>query len=221
MKNGIAFAIKSVFVRIRGIYRKIIMPYRISSGKIYDKKFYDSCGRQEVKHRISRIIVASLVEKFKPTSIVDIGCGDGVYLQEFSRFAKATGFDNSDEALKRCRKKGLNARKLNLLNRNLPTLGKYDLVVCFEVAEHIPNYASDRLVSLLASCGDTIVFTAAPPGQGGYYHINEQPYDFWVAKFQQIGFMPAYADMDYLKKSWSERDVAIHMIKNLFVFKRN
>ena len=44
MKGTFVSAVKSVLVRIRGVCRKIVLAYRISSGKICDKKFYDLCS---------------------------------------------------------------------------------------------------------------------------------------------------------------------------------
>ena len=29
-----------------------------------------------------------------------------------------------------------------------------------------------------------VLFSAAPPGQGGEHHLNEQPYDYWRALFR-------------------------------------
>jgi hypothetical protein len=54
---------------------------------------------------------------------------------------------------------------------------------CFEVAEHVLAEFADALVSLLAKTAPIVVFTAAPPGQGGSGHVNEQPADYWIAKF--------------------------------------
>ena len=33
------------------------------------------------------------------------------------------------------------------------------------------------------------MFSAAPPGQGGENHINEQPYDYWRSLFQRQGYV--------------------------------
>ncbi|MCA9789386.1 MAG: hypothetical protein KC462_06410, partial [Cyanobacteria bacterium HKST-UBA05] len=55
----------------------------------------------------------------------------------------------------------------------------FDLAMCVEIAEHIPNRCSRQLVKTLTKASDTVFFTAAPPGQGGVGHINEQPQAFW------------------------------------------
>ena len=35
---------------------------------------------------------------------------------------------------------------------------------------------------------DTVLFSAAHPGQGGDDHINEQPQSYWVSKFASRGY---------------------------------
>jgi hypothetical protein len=60
-----------------------------------------------------------------------------------------------------------------------------------EVAEHLPARTADRYVKLLSSLSSILVFTAAPPGQGGRTatdHINEQPPWYWMTKYKQLGF---------------------------------
>jgi hypothetical protein len=57
-----------------------------------------------------------------------------------------------------------------------------------EVAEHLPARVAERYVGLLAGLAPVIVFTAAPPGQGGADHVNEQPPSYWIEKFSRRGF---------------------------------
>ena len=68
-------------------------------------------------------------------------------------------------------------------------LGRFDLVLSTEVAEHIGKRDSAGLVRNLtrnATCG--IFFTAAAPGQGGDGHINCQPKSYWVELFGANGW---------------------------------
>src|SRR5690606_32212786 len=39
-----------------------------------------------------------------------------------------------------------------------------------------------------------ILFSAAPPGQGGEYHVNEQPLQYWREKFAGHGYRAFDAD---------------------------
>jgi hypothetical protein len=72
---------------------------------------------------------------------------------------------------------------------------RFDVVECLEVAEHLPEASATTLVDSLVRHGEVIVFSAAPPGQGGHDHVNERSYDYWRALFGQRGYLAA----DYLR----------------------
>ena len=65
---------------------------------------------------------------------------------------------------------------------------KFDLVQCLEVAEHVPEAHAETLVDNLVRHGDLILFSAAIPGQGGEFHVNERPYSYWREKFAARGY---------------------------------
>lgn len=67
----------------------------------------------------------------------------------------------------------------------------FALVTCLEVAEHLPERAADTLVATIASHlrvpGGRLIFSAAPPGQGGEHHVNLQPAQYWRDKLYTLG----------------------------------
>ncbi len=63
----------------------------------------------------------------------------------------------------------------------------YDLSFSTEVAEHVPEALADEFVKFMIGSGRDCVFTAAHPGQGGTGHINEQPQEYWIRKFEAMG----------------------------------
>jgi hypothetical protein len=75
------------------------------------------------------------------------------------------------------------------LTEPLDVLGRrYDLVVCLEVGEHLPEEAAGTLVESLVRHGDTVLFSAAVPGQAGKGHINCQPHGYWHGLFDGHGY---------------------------------
>ncbi|NIV29426.1 MAG: methyltransferase domain-containing protein, partial [Anaerolineae bacterium] len=52
-------------------------------------------------------------------------------------------------------------------------VGTFDLVMCLEVAEHIPKHQAHNhlLATLTKSTGSILIFSAAQPGQPGTGHI--------------------------------------------------
>jgi hypothetical protein len=67
---------------------------------------------------------------------------------------------------------------------------QFDLAQSLEVGEHVREGASDDFVdSIVRHARRYVLFSAAPPGQGGENHINEQRYEFWREKFERRGFV--------------------------------
>jgi len=66
----------------------------------------------------------------------------------------------------------------------------FDLVQSLEVAEHIQASSADIFVdNLVRHANGLILFSAAPPGQGGEFHVNEQPYGYWREKFARRDYI--------------------------------
>jgi hypothetical protein len=73
-----------------------------------------------------------------------------------------------------------------------------------EVAEHLPHANARGFVRSLFSHGEIALFAAAPKGQGGTHHINEQSYDYWRKLFAGEGYEP----IDYLRpRILKDRDI--------------
>ena len=62
----------------------------------------------------------------------------------------------------------------------------WDLAVSIEVAEHIPAEHVEAFLRWFDG-EDRVLLTAAPPGQGGNHHVNEQPQSYWVERFEARG----------------------------------
>lgn len=138
----------------------------------------------------------ALVRTCNPGSVLDAGCGSGALLRAFARVApdvRTLGLEHSAAALRRAHSAGLNVRDWDATQlagaastRFAESLGPWDLVVCLEVAEHLPPWHGRRLVRFL-SHWNAVVFSAAQPGQGGVWHLNEQPPAYWLRRFATEG----------------------------------
>lgn len=134
-----------------------------------------------------------------PASVLDVGCGSGALLQALRRTdprLRLGGLEHSLTARRRAQAAGLAVRPFDALaldavgRRALGAeLGHWDLVVCLEVAEHLPPWHGARLVSFLAQW-DVVLFSAARLGQGGVWHLNEQPPEYWLRRFARTGLEP-------------------------------
>lgn len=150
--------------------------------------FYDDMWRKyahldEVSpaafHR--RRVLGELAQRYVPRAraILDVGCGQGELLRELSRRfpgASVAGADLSEQGLadSRRRNPSFELFRLDLENPQLETrhaarLGKYDLVVCSEVLEHIADdaAAARRLATLLSPEGRLLI--TVPGGKMSRY----------------------------------------------------
>jgi hypothetical protein len=123
-----------------------------------------------------------------PDRVIDFGCGDGAMLGWWKVMgARSTiGVDahGPDDWAKATG--GLHVRQD--LTQPIDLGIQADLVVCLEVAEHLPPEAAATLVDTLCRHGKRILFSAAPPGQGGTGHLNEQPPAYWAEMFARHGY---------------------------------
>ncbi len=111
------------------------------------------------------------------------------------------------------------AHKFDLTDSNsFLQAGRYDVVTCFEVLEHIPEKFVDICVNSLCQMGETVIFSAAQPGQDGYGHVNEQPKAYWVEKFDEHGMRYSVEKQLHLTAHWRAGDVKSWYWKNLLVF---
>lgn len=171
---------------------------------VYDAKYYEEAI--EGPAAFSSKEMARLIARWnEPKSVLDVGCGTGALMEALTKLGcKTTGLEYSENGLKFCRERGLDVTRFDLESDSLEESQSFDVVVSMEVAEHLPEISADRYIKLLTGSGDQVVFTAAPPGQGGKDHVNEQPADYWIEKFAKEGFEYLPNETAAWKEEWKE-----------------
>lgn len=165
-------------------------------------------------------IATSITRRFEPRSLVDVGCGTGALLDAVRRHGvSALGLERAAAARAICRGRGVVVRDFDLEGDEYSGSDRFDVAVCLEVAEHLPPRAGDRLVHLLCALSDTVVFTAATPGQGGTDHVNEQPHDYWIARFARLGFALDARASDAIRAEWRSAGTAPWYHHNALIFR--
>ena len=160
-------------------------------------------------------VLPILFSVFQPKSIVDVGCGLGnwIAIAKKMNVDDVIGVDGSyvNRLLLKIDSREFVEQDLTKpfdLNR------KFDLAICLEVAEHLPENSADGLVESLAKHADVIVFSAAIPGQGGQNHINEQWPDYWQVLFEKYDFEM----IDFFRpKIWNNAKIERWYRQNMFL----
>lgn len=181
---------------------------------IYDERFFEEL--REGARRSARVIVPILVDRLRPRSVVDVGCGLGTWLAVFREngIADVVGIDG--DYVDRAR---LEIPPENFVPHDLERvvrLGRrFDLAISLEVAEHLPAESAATFIDSLTSLSPFVVFSAAIPFQGGTNHVNEQWPDYWAALFEARGFAP----VDCIRREvWSNDDVEWWYAQNILLF---
>jgi len=164
-----------------------IVDFHISDLDAYDNKFFQEnkvCGLDR-----ARGIIPILKEALDFKSMIDVGCSVGHHLQGCieNGINDVFGVEGSLNAINNlC----VDRKMVKHHDLRLPLeLGrKWDIALSIEVIEHIEKEYESVFLQSLAGCSDTIVITAAQPGQGGIRHFNEQKKEYWVDKFDRIGY---------------------------------
>lgn len=183
--------------------------------KIYGDTFYKK--RDENTRYSATQILAFLFQFYKFRSAVDIGCGVGTWLSVFSEVTGSNDVYGLDGNY-------INSEYLQIdhsafhpanLEKRITLPKKFDLAITLEVAEHLSPDRTISFVEDLVKMSDVILFSAAPPFQGGINHVNEQPVTYWINIFKEYGYL-AY---DIIRPAfWENEQVLPHYKQNSLVF---
>jgi 2-polyprenyl-3-methyl-5-hydroxy-6-metoxy-1,4-benzoquinol methylase len=171
-------------------------------------------GSDEGSQATARAIVPVLNEWFKPKTVADVGCGGGAFAVEFAKHAHVDGFDSvfPGDSINSC----LSYYCCDLRN-GIPTKSTYDIALCLEVGEHMPESCAAPLVSELVRIAPIVVFSAAIPLQGGPGHVNEQWQSWWAALFLKHSFFPS----DKLRRFiWANASIPAWYRQNTIIYAR-
>ncbi len=189
----------------------------------YDRNYYETQGARS--YHSARVALSSVFERLKPQSVIDVGCGIGAWMRAAQELgaAEILGIDGDyvDRSL-------LMVDPVYFVPGDLATSRVYeileerarktfDLVMCLEVAEHLPYERAASFVQDLTGLGDVVLFSAAVPYQYGTKHINEQWPEFWAILFRSCGF----SCFDWLRDQlWTNAEVDWWYAQNALIFIR-
>jgi SAM-dependent methyltransferase len=182
--------------------------------QLYSESFYAEMS--DGSQASARYVVPIIQALFSPSSVVDVGCGIGDWLAEFRRVG-VTDIAGLDGPWVRDDQLLIPPRVFNRVDLGKPFKldRRFDLAMCVEVAEHIPQDGARDLVASLTSLAPVIVFSAAVPGQTGTNHVNEQWPSYWTSLFAECG----YSLIDCLRpRLWTVEDVEYWYVQNMLVF---
>jgi SAM-dependent methyltransferase len=181
---------------------------------IYSHEFF--ADNRQISLKAAKAILPIVFEMISPKSVIDVGCGVAPWLAAALELGAmdVLGIDGQyiDRTLLMVPEQFFRAADLTF-PINLER--KFDLAVCVEVGEHLPESASGTLAKSLTESAPVILFSAAIPGQGGIDHINLQWPPYWEKLFLARGF-----DLvDCIRwRVWDRADVEVWYAQNCLLF---
>ena len=165
-----------------------------------------------------RAALPQLLRGQVPRSLLDVGCGRGTWLKAAFGLGIQDIFGVDGVNIPESE---LLISKSNFEQVNLEQewgLGRrFEMALCFEVAEHLSPNGASMLVRCLARHADTIMFSAACPAQEGQHHINLQ----WPAYWQELFNREGYRCEDSLRwLIWLDDRIEPWYRQNLFLARR-
>ena len=189
---------------------------------IYKDAFFRT--RHKLLWRVP-VVCNPIVKEFEPHSIVDVGCGIGEYVGGF--FGLGVHFSYGIEGSETClpylyvSPKYISIQDLRV---KFDLSKSFSLAMSFEVAEHIEEEYADQYLDNLTRLSDRILLTAAPPGQGGHYHVNCQSKQYWIDKFNNLGYTNIQERAERIKEAWlpwkHRKEIYGGYYNNLLYFER-
>lgn len=164
----------------------------------------------------AKIVTKFVFDALHPQSVVDFGCAHGGWLKAWqdNGVGEILGLDGDWVDQNSLMIDSANFRATDL-SEGVDLDRTFSIAQCVEVAEHLPASAAEGLVKNLTGHAPVVLFSAAPPGQGGRGHVNEQPYDFWRDLFACHG----YHMYDWLRPQLTGRDDVRYWYRyNIFLF---
>jgi SAM-dependent methyltransferase len=138
----------------------------------------------------AEIVVPHVLSLFPVSSVLDVGCGVGGWLQVFARqgITDYLGVDGDYVSRDMLKIPAERFRPADITS--LPDFGRsFDLVCSLEVAEHLPAECAGQFVAALVKAAPVVLFSAAVPYQGGTAHLNEQWPTYWAGLFARHGYV--------------------------------
>ena len=143
-------------------------------------------------------IAEQLIRSFQPRRIFDAGCAHGFLVEAFwDRGVEAWGRDISSYAISQLRPDLRPYCAAGSIAE--PIEGRYDLVTCIEVLEHISEDQAVQAIAAMTAITDRILFSSSPTDFDEPTHINVRPALYWLRLFAEHGFAPLLSyDATYL-----------------------
>ena len=156
-------------------------------------------GGHANKSNLDRGALNWIKKTFNPNSFLDIGCGVGGMVDlALDQELDSYGIDGDHTVVRKNPDRVL----IHDYTKGAAPLPKksYDIGWSVEFVEHVyEKYIPDYVQSFQAC--NVLIMSFAPPGHGGYHHVNENTQEYWINMLSNYGFEFHETFTEELRKS--------------------
>ena len=122
-----------------------------------------------------------------PRTVLDVGSARGLLVQALgTKGVHASGIDISEHAVASAHPDVRD--HLRVASATEPIGGRYDLVTCIEVLEHMAPVDAQLAIDSITASTDVVLFSSSPADHDEPTHVNTRPTAQWAAWFAERGF---------------------------------
>lgn len=164
----------------------------------------------------AHIIIEKVLEWIHPKEVIQLGCGEGIWLQEFkSRGIAINGVDSEDYARTSFWQENPSEfLAADLREQVVSSPDRLDLAISLETANKLEEDKAREFVRSLCNLSDVVLFSAAVPGQNED-DANAQMQSYWVKIFKENGYLA----LDCIRsKVWDDEQIDVRYRQNIIVY---
>ncbi|MET0421792.1 MAG: class I SAM-dependent methyltransferase, partial [Acidimicrobiia bacterium] len=133
-------------------------------------------------------VARGLIRELRPQSTLDAGCAFGMLVEALRNHGvDASGIDLSSYAISQAPPELAPHLRVGTLTDPLP--GRYDLITCVEVIEHLDPADAARALDNLTAATDRLLLCSTPTDYAEPTHVYVRQPEEWAADLAKRGFV--------------------------------
>ena len=168
----------------------------------------------------ARVMAETIFNELSPFSVLDLGAGPCSHANFLAGFGCKVAVVDGSSCAAEFAAPGVRFIHADLV-QPLFLQQTFDVVLCLEVIEHLPEAAETILLeTMVRHTAGRLVVTAASPGQKGRHHINLKPLPYWIKKISAPGLIHDSSMVTRWQETWKAKNVLGFYIDNLMIFRK-